>query len=433
MKTLNVGLVGCGNIGTEFVQIFDDRRARLADKTGIELALPRIAVADLGKTRPAHIASRRLTDNATAIVEDPDIDIVVELIGGVTAAHDLVLRALRAGKSVVTGNKELVASAGAELYAQAAASGVDFLFEAATVAAVPIIRPLRESLLDEPITQLAGILNGTTNYILTRMSRDNIDYARALELAQSYGYAEPNPAADVEGADSAAKLAILASLAFNRGVTLDDVEYEGISGIERIDIEIAHHLNYEIKLISFAETVHDGHESEPLIRIKVFPALVPLNHPLAAVSDTYNAVYIKAQDAGELMFYGQGAGRRPTASALMGDLVDAALNRSRGVSRMVPIKGQATVDDNRGISSPFYLRMEVDDHRGVLSKVSGILANRGISIRVLEQHDTLHGAAQLVFLTHTTTDKEFSAAVDELKCIPEVIRIGRSMRIFFEH
>ncbi len=425
MSVLNVGLVGCGNVGTEFVRVFDERRDGLAQRTGIELVLSRIAVANLDKPRPAHITARQITDNALDIVEDPQIDLVVELIGGSTDAREIVLAALRAGKSVVTGNKELIASFGAELYAQAAESKVDLLFEAAAVAAVPIVRSLRESLVGEHVLHLIGIFNGTTNYILTRMSRENMHYSAALEMAQAHGYAEPDPTADVGGADSAAKLAILASLAFNRGLTIADVDYEGIASIERVDIDVARSLDYAIKLIGFAEVVGDGGS----VRAKVMPALIPMQHPLAAVSDTFNAVYVHGQDSGDLMFYGQGAGRRPTASALMGDLTDAAMNRAGGVSRPLLIDGRATIDDGDGMTAPYYLRLEIDDHPGALSKVSGVLARYAVSIRVVEQHDTPRGTAQLVFLTHGTTESAFNAAVEDLAGDPDVLRIGRAMPI----
>ncbi|MGH3927007.1 MAG: homoserine dehydrogenase, partial [Pseudonocardiaceae bacterium] len=344
--------------------------------------------------------------------------------------RDIVLRTLRSGKSVVTGNKALIASSGPELFAQARESGVDLLFEAATVAGVPILRPLRESLVGEEVTSIAGILNGTTNYVLSRMANESMDYDAALAQAQKLGLAEPDPTADVEGIDSASKLAILSSVAFNHSVPFSAVHSEGIVGMDRADMEIAAGFGYAIKSLAVAEARWDQGQLVPCVRAQIFPALVPLSHPLASVHDAFNAVFVRGSDVGELMFYGQGAGRRPTASAVLGDVVDAAHNRISGISRTVPVGPPAAIGSVDDMSYPYYLRLDVADAPGVLSEVSGVFGSHGISLRVVEQHDSMAGVARVVFVTYRTTERAFRAAMAALVSCASVRRTGQVLRIF---
>jgi homoserine dehydrogenase len=428
--SVTLGMIGCGNIGSEFVEVFDERQAAISATSGIDLRLTRIAVADLDKLRSLAVGSRALTDDVGEVIDDDEIDIVVELAGDVDGVRDIVLRTLRSGKSVVTGNKALIASSGPELFAQARESGVDLLFEAATVAGVPIVRPLRESLVGEELTNIAGILNGTTNYVLSRMASDAMDYDAALAQAQALGFAEPDPTADVEGIDSASKLAILSSIAFNHSVPFSAVHREGIVGMDRADLEIASRFGYAIKSLAVAAACWDDGQLVPCVRAQIFPALVPLSHPLASVHDAFNAVFVSGRDVGELMFYGQGAGRRPTASAILGDVVDAAHNRISGISRTVPVGSPAAIGSVDDMCYPYYLRLDVADSPGVLSEVSGVLGRHGISLRVVEQHDSVAGVARVVFVTYRTTERAFRAAMVALMSCASVLRTGQVLRIF---
>lgn len=427
-KHVTLGMVGCGNIGAELVEVFDERRAAIEAGTGIDLRLTRIAVADPAKPRSAAVSARRLTGDYREVVGDPEIDIVVELVGDVPEAREIVLAALAAGKSVVTANKALVSKAGPELFAQARESDVDLLFEAAAVAAVPVVRSVRESLASEPVTRIVGILNGTTNYILSKMDGEGGEYSDVLAQAQELGYAEPDPTADVEGHDAAAKLALLASLAFRHHVDVADVHTEGISAVARADLEIARGFGYAVKSLGVAES--DASDGVPVVRAQVFPALVPLTHPLASVHDTFNAVFVTGADAGELMLYGRGAGQRPTASALLGDILDAATNRALGVSRPPLVGEPARTGSVAEDVHPYYLRLELKDSPGVLSEVSGVLGTHGISLRVVEQHDAVADAARVVFVTYPTTDGALRAAVADLARHSVVVSTGQVLRIF---
>ncbi|HZI36978.1 MAG TPA: homoserine dehydrogenase, partial [Acidimicrobiia bacterium] len=311
---VEVGLLGCGNVGSALVQLLHDDADGIARRTGLRLRVARVAVRNTAKERDVDLPEGVLTHDAEAVVTDPAIDVVVEVIGGIEPARSLVLDALKAGKPVVTANKELLANVGAELFEAAATAGVDLLYEASVAGAIPLIRPLRESLAGERIRRVMGIVNGTTNYILTRMSEQGASYADALAEAQSLGFAERDPTADVEGYDAAAKAAIIASIAFGVRVVAGDVYREGISGVTAADIAFARRLGYVVKLLAIAEQV-DGE-----VAVRVHPAMLPETHPLAAVRESFNAVFVEGDAVGELMFYGRGAGGMPTAGAVLGDL-----------------------------------------------------------------------------------------------------------------
>jgi homoserine dehydrogenase len=420
---VRVGLLGCGNVGGSVVQLIADQADAVEARTGLRLEVTRVAVRDIGKARGAGVDPALLTTDPHAVVTDPDVDVVVEVIGGVDPARDLILAAIKAGKPVVTGNKELLASAGAELFEAAEDAGVDLLFEAAVAGGIPIIRPLRESLAGERITRVMGIVNGTTNYILTRMTESGASYEEALAEAQALGYAEADPTADVEGFDAGAKVAIIASIAFGASVVAGDVHHEGITGITQIDIEFAHRLGYVIKLLAVAEQ-----DAGDRIGVRVHPAMVPVEHPLASVREAFNAVFIEGASVGDLMFYGRGAGGGPTASAVLGDLVDAALNRRKGshatVGRLGPAR-LAAIDD---VESAYYLNLEVIDRPGVLAQVAGVFGDHGVSIRSMEQ-EGLGDEARLIFITHRARGADVQATLRGLEALDAVDRIGSVVRV----
>jgi homoserine dehydrogenase len=425
-ETVRVGLLGCGNVGAPLVQLVRDAADGIAARTGLRLEITRVAVRSASKDRPVELAEGVLTTDAAAVVDDPDIDVIVEVIGGIEPARELVLAALANGKPVVTGNKELLANVGAELFAAAERAGVDLLFEAAVAAGIPLIRPLRESLAGERITRVMGIVNGTTNYILTRMTEDGASYADALAEAQRLGYAERDPTADVEGFDAGAKAAIIASIAFGARVVAGDVYHEGISGITTADIEFARRMGYVIKLLAIAERA-DGDE----IGVRVHPAMVPSTHPLAAVRDSFNAVFIEGDAVGQLMFYGRGAGGMPTASALLGDLVDAAANRQKGAHASIGVLSKAKLRSIDDVESEYYFNIDVADRPGVLAAVAGVLGRHNVSIRSMEQ-EGLGDEARLIFITHRARERDVQATLHDLRELEPVDRIGSVLRVIGE-
>ncbi|MFI6651440.1 homoserine dehydrogenase [Streptomyces sp. NPDC050529] len=426
-RCVNVGMLGCGNVGATFAEFLLSRAPEIQEINGIDLRLTRIAVRDAGKKRPGMLAPL-ITEDVQAVTQADDVDVVVEVMGGIEPARTYVLAALRAGKPVVTANKELIAKCGPELYAAADATGVDLFFETAAVASVPILRILRESFLGEDITSVLGIVNGTSNYMLTRMSEEGLSYSEALSLAQEEGYAEPDPSNDVNGADSASKLAILASLAFKRAIAVDDVEREGIETLEREDFDIAARFGYVIKSIAKADVFEAVGSGKREIGIQVFPALVDKNHALANVRNTYNAVFLRGSAAGDQMFYGHGAGRLPSASALLGDLVTAADHLRRATHRVVPLGSAAVLRSTERLVHPHYLKLEVIDAPGVLSEVSGVLGRHGVSIRSITQED--HASkARVVFITHRAEEGAMKKAVEELRGLESVLGVSSMLRI----
>ena len=322
---IGVGVLGYGNVGSALVALLAEQQTAIAKRTGMNLEVSRVGVRSVSRQRELALDAQMFTTDALSVVNDPATDVVVELIGGVQPARELVLAALRQGKPVVTANKELLANHGAELYETADASGVDLLFEAAVGGGIPLVRSLRESLAAEPVSRVMGIVNGTTNYILSQMTEHGATYSDALADAQALGFAERDPTADVEGFDAAAKAAVVATVAFGAQVPADSVYREGICGVTDEDIAQAERLGYVVKLLAIAERV--GYVNEKLgLAVRVHPAMVPVHHPLALVRDSFNAVFVEGDAVGELMLYGRGAGGRPTASAVLGDLVDAASN-----------------------------------------------------------------------------------------------------------
>jgi homoserine dehydrogenase len=392
-------------------------------RTGLRLQVAKVAVRNLARARNVDLPEATFTHDANEVVNDPSIDVVVEVIGGIEPARSLVLDALKAGKPVVTANKELLANVGADLFAAAEAAGVDLLFEAAVAGGVPLIRPLRESLIGEKISRVMGIVNGTTNYILTKMSEDGASYADALAEAQSLGYAERDPTADVEGFDAGAKAAIIASIAFGVNVVAGDVYHEGISGLTADDIGFAHRLGYEVKLLAVAEQGDDGR-----VAVRVHPAMLPKGHPLASVRDSFNAVFVEGDAVGQLMFYGRGAGGAPTASAVLGDLIDAAGNVRKGTHASIGHLPRAAICPIDEVRSEYYLNLEVLDRPGVLHSVAGVFAEHGVSIRSMEQ-EGLGDEARLVFITHEAPESAIQSTLRDLGQLDAVDRITSMLRV----
>jgi len=420
--TVRVGLLGCGNVGGSLVRLLRENADDLTARTGLRLEVAKVAVRNTAKKRDAEIPAELLTHDAEAVVNDPDIDVVVEVIGGIEPARGLIVDALKAGKPVVTANKELLANVGTELFQTAAAAGVDLLFEAAVGGGIPLIRPLRESLAGERITRVMGIVNGTTNYILTRMTEAGATYSDALSEAQGLGYAERDPTADVEGYDAAAKAAILASIAFGTRVVAGDVYREGIAGLSAADIAFAARMGYVVKLLAIAERV--GNE----VAVRVHPAMLPTTHPLASVRESFNAVFIEGDAVGELMLYGRGAGGMPTASAVLGDLIDAAHNLKAGGSARTTTLERVTIHPIEELRSQYYLDIEVFDRPGVLAAVAGVFGNHGVSIRSMEQ-EGLGDEARLVFITHMAVERDMQATLAALRELDAVDRVGTMLRV----
>ncbi len=425
---VRVAVLGCGNVGAALVAMLGGDAEGIAARSGVRLELAGVAVADTGRARPG-VPDGLLTGDAKALVEDPGVDVVVELIGGLDPARALIESALAAGKPVVTANKELIAAHGAALSAMAEEAGVDLLYEAAVAGAIPIIRPLRQSLAGEPVRRVMGIVNGTTNFILTRMSEAHLAYADALAEAQALGYAERDPTADVEGHDAAAKAAILASLAFRCDVRADDVPREGISSVSAVDIAFAEQLGYVVKLLAVAERIDRGGEAAtPEISVRVHPAMLPRTHPLASVRGAFNAVFVEGANAGELMLYGRGAGGGPTASAVLGDLIDAAHHLRAGAPGRRAPQTLAHMHPADDLRCAWYLNIDVLDQPGVLAAVATVFGDHAVSIRSMEQVG-MGDEARLVFLTHVARQGDLMATLEGLRALEVVEHIGGVLRV----
>ena len=422
-------MLGCGNVGAALIQLVEAQRATVRTRTGIDLQVTRVAVRNLSAPREVELDEGVLTRDAHAVVADPDIDLVVEAIGGIEPARELILEALKSGKPVVTANKELLANVGAELYQAADDAGRDLLFEAAVAGAIPIMRAMRESLHGEPVRRVLGIINGTTNYLLTKMTDavvegGDADYVATLAEAQQLGYAERDPTADVEGYDAGAKAAIIATLSFGAKVVAGDVYHEGISKITSSEIAVADRLGYVIKLLAIVERVAD----DAPISVRVHPAMVPHQHPLATVRDSFNAVFVEGDFVDSLMFYGRGAGGAPTASAVFGDVVDAAINLRNGTHGSLGSLRTAPIQPIDETSAEYLMGLEVADRPGVLHAVTGVFADNGVSIRVAEQEGA-GDDARLVFITHTARESDVQATVQALRHLDVVRSVGALLRV----
>ncbi len=417
MNTIGIGLLGAGTVGGTLIHRLVTEHAAIAAKTGLDLQIRRVAVRDPAKPRSFEIPEGLFTTDAMSMIDDPGVDLVVEVMGGQDPAGDLVLHALQAGKPVVTANKELIAARGDELIEAAEKSGVALLFEAAVGGGIPIIRPLSETLAGERLTRVMGIVNGTTNYILTRMSEEGTAYADALSQAQDLGYAEPDPTADVSGADAAAKAAILASLAFGTWVGLDRVPHSGIEDITAIDIRYARDLGYAIKLLGIAEDTPDG------VSARVHPVLLPLDHPLSAIRGATNAIFIEGPAIDTLLFAGPGAGGDPTATAVLGDVIDAAREILAGAQVAPRIRfSPSSLADFGTVPTKWYVRLEVADLPGVLAQIAAAFGEANVSIKSVWQEGT-DDEATLLIVTHRAPEADQQnalATVKELDCVNAV-------------
>ena len=421
---IGVGFLGAGTVGSVLVRRLIYESDAIAAKTGLELDVRGIAVRDLAKDRGVEIPAGLLTDRPSEVVDDPMVQIVIEVMGGLDPAGDLVLRALESGKAVVTANKELMASRGRELLAAAEAAGVSLLFEAAVGGGIPIIRPLSESLAGERITSVLGIVNGTTNYILTRMVEEGTAYEEVLAEAQALGYAEADPTADVSGHDAASKAAILASLAFGTWVGGSRVTREGIEGLRTEDFESARRLGYTPKLLAIAEDSAQG------IAVRVHPTLVPLDHPLASVRGATNAVYVSGPSIGELLFTGPGAGGEPTATAVLGDVITSARERLAGTQVKSRIRfASGRLRDPTGVSIKWLLRMTVVDRPGVLARIAAVFGRHDVSIKSVWQ-DGRGDTATLLLVTHESPEGDLHLAADELAGLEVVSVVDSIMRVY---
>ncbi|WP_028850121.1 homoserine dehydrogenase [Thermocrispum municipale] len=425
-KPIKVALLGCGTVGGEVARLLTEQSGELAARVGAPIELAGIAVRrpDKHPELPAEL----LTDDAQALV-DSDVDVVVELIGGIEPVRTWLLSALRQGKSVVTANKALLAESSAELSEAADATGADLYFEAAVAGAIPLLRPLRESLAGDRITKVMGIVNGTTNFILSAMDTSGASYAETLAEASRLGYAEADPTADVDGYDAAAKAAILASLAFHTRVTAADVHREGIADISSTDIAAARALGRTVKLLAICERVVDPVDGSESVSARVYPAMIPRTHQLAGVGDAFNAVYVEADAAGELMFFGQGAGGAPTASAVLGDLVAVARNRVMGgrgpresAHAALPVRPMAETPTR------YHISLDVQDKPGVLAQVAHVFAEHDVSIAAVRQRDA-DDTASLVIVTHAAADSALQGTVRDIERLPVVHEVISVMRV----
>lgn len=425
--TVRVAVLGCGVVGTEVVRLLTSSSADLEARVGAPLELVGVAVRSLDAPRDPVVDRALLTTDAEGLVDRADV--VVELIGGLEPARTLLLRAIDGGAAVVTANKALLGADGPTLYAAADAADVDLYFEAAVAGAIPLVRPVRESLAGDVVTRVLGIVNGTTNYVLDQMASTGEDLDLAVKQAQELGYAEADPSADVDGHDAAAKAAILASLAFHTRVSVDQVHREGIGAVTVDDVAWAAETGHVVKLLAVAERVAASDEHPEGVVVRVHPALVPLDHPLAGVRQAFNAVFVQAEAAGELMFYGRGAGGRPTASAVLGDLVTVARHRVRGGRG--PIESRYADLAVLGVGAAptrYQVRMRVADRPGVLASVAAVFAGRDVSIEAVRQADG-DGTADLLVVTHTAPERALAATVEDLTGLDVVDSVLSVLRV----
>jgi len=426
-RPVRVAMLGCGVVGSQVARLIHEQADDLAARVGSPVELVGIAVRRLGLARDVELPGDLFTTDAEALVSREDVDVVVEVIGGVEPARTLILSALAHGASVVTANKALLAEDGARLFAAAEEAGRDLYYEAAVAGAIPILRPLRESLAGDRVTRVLGIVNGTTNFILDRMDSAGTGFTEALEEAQALGYAEADPTADVEGFDAAAKAAILASLAFHTRVTAGDVHREGIAEVTASDVSSARAMGSVVKLLAIC-ALEDGPDG-PAVSARVHPAMIPRSHPLASVREAYNAVFVESQAAGQLMFYGPGAGGAPTASAVLGDLVTVARNRLadvRGAGESayadLPILPMGRTETR------YHVQIDVDDKAGVLAAVAQAFAEHDVSIQTVRQEGR-GDDAQLVVVSHSASDADLAATVESIRRMAFVREVSSVMRV----
>lgn len=423
-KIVQVGLLGFGTVGSGVVRVLTDNSQLIAQRAGTEIAIKKILVRDLNKKRALSTAAELTTDPA-AVIGDPEIDIVVELLGGEEPARTLMLEALNHGKHVVTANKDVMAKYGRELFEAAEKNNVNLLFEASVGGGIPIIRPLKRCLAANRISEVMGIVNGTTNYMLDKMTAEGMDFATVLAEAQAKGYAEADPTADVGGLDAARKIAILASIAFGTRVRLDDVSAEGITKIEPEDIDYGRELGYVIKLLAIAQETDKG------VNARVHPAFIPTTHPLAAVRDAFNAIFIRGDAVGDAMFYGRGAGSLPTASAVCADIMEAARDIVHNSSNRI----LCTCFEEKRISpiseteSPYYIRLLAEDKPGVMAAIAGAVGAQQVSLNSVIQKRRVGTRAEIVLITYKVKDEDLQLAVQTLSGLSVVNKVSTVIRV----
>jgi homoserine dehydrogenase len=422
-RVIHVGMIGCGTVGSGVFEILRDNAEIISRRTGCEIRIERVAVKDLSDPRYVDVPEEMLTTDVDTVIKSPEVDIVVEVMGGVDPARSVVLAAIAAGKHVVSANKELMSTHGGEILKAAEDKRVDVAYEASVGGGIPILLPLKQNLAGNHISQMLGIVNGTTNYVLTRMSEEGLSFSEAVTKAQSLGYAEADPSADIEGRDAAAKTAILASMAFNSRVTLDDVYAEGITGITPDDITFGRDFGYVIKLLAVAKDEPDG------VSVRVHPTMIPADHPLAAVRDENNAIFVSGDAVGELMFYGKGAGSLPAASAVVGDIVSISRNIISG-GRLVGCTcfTQKPIKDMADVVCRYFMIFDVPDRPGVLAKIAGIFGDNAVSIKSVIQHG-MGTEARIVLITHAVREDSLRATVKGLEELEEVNRIASVIRV----
>jgi homoserine dehydrogenase len=422
-QVISVGMLGCGIVGSAVARTMESHAAEIADRVGARLEIRKVAVRNVGKERDVPLDKSLFTNDATEVIRDPQIQILVEVMGGIEPARTLILDAMRSGKHVVSANKELIGTLGRELFDEAEASNVDFFFEASVAGGIPIIRPLKESLSGEKVDRVMGILNGTTNYILTRMSEEGMEFDQALAEAERLGYSELDPTADIEGFDAAAKLSILASIAFNARVVAGDVYREGITHVSARDIAFARNLGYAVKLLAIAEALNGE------IALRVHPAMIPETHPLASVRENLNAIFIEGQQVGELMFYGRGAGGPPTSISVVGDVVGVARHMVSGGRGVGPVYTQpARIRPMDQTYSQYYVLLEVADKPGVLAQVASKFSDNEVSIKSVWQ-EGYGDEASLVMVTHTALEQNVQSLLSALRTLEDVKAVTSSMRV----
>lgn len=425
LNKVKVALLGSGTVGTGVYKLINRQRKEMPYKVGADLVVEKVLVRDKNKKREG-IDSSLLTDQWEDIILDDDIQIVVEVMGGIEPAHTYIKEALRAGKNVVTANKDLIAEYGKELLDTAEENGCDLLFEASVAGGIPILRPLKHCLAGNYLTEVMGIVNGTTNFILTKMAEEGMEFKEALALATELGYAEADPTADIEGYDAGRKMAIMASIAFNSRVTFDDVYTEGITNISSKDIQYAKEMGCAIKLLGVARNTETG------IEVRVHPMLIPLDHPLAGVNDAFNAVFVHGDAVDDAMFYGRGAGEMPTASAVMGDIIDVARNiQFHCCGRIhctcyknLPIKKITEIE------SKYFMRMLVEDKPGVLAKIADTLGRNNVSIAQVVQKNKINDLAELVVITDSVLEQNFADALTSIKGMDITKEISTVIRVY---
>jgi len=421
---IKIGLLGLGTVGTGVAKVLEQNGKDIETKVGRRIELGAVLVRNLQKKRNVELKPGVLTDDPAKILDNPEIDIVVEVMGSIETAYQYIIRAFENKKAVVTANKDLIAVHGKELFEAAEKNGCDFFFEASVAGGIPIIRPLKECLCGNKINMIMGIINGTTNYILTKMSREGSDFEEALKEAQRLGYAEPDPTSDVEGHDAARKLAILASIGFNSRITYPDVYVEGITKITSYDTKYAEELGYCIKLLGIAK----GDDEE--VEVRVHPVLIPVTHPLASVYNEFNAIFVRGDAVGETMFYGKGAGEMPTASAVVGDIISAARNIRYGVPGRIGCTCYETkrIKPIKEVESKFYIRISVKDRPGVLASIAGVFGNTNVSLASVIQKRLEGDLAELVLITHKVKEanlRDALAVIEGLSVVAEVSSVIR--------